>query len=126
MTGGVMKKQRGVSLSGLLMVSVVLIFVLLLGFKLFAPYTEFFALQKVFRSLVVTPEVRNGTRREALAAWAPYAQIERISSISGDDIEITKDGNNVTISAAYQAKIPLFKNFTLLIDFNPSATSSGP
>ncbi len=121
-----MKKQRGVSLSGLLMVSVVLIFVLLLGFKLFRPYTEFFALQKIFRTLAIKPEVRNGTRREVLAAWSGYAQIEGISSISGDDLEITKDGNNVTISAAYQARVPLFKNFTLLIDFNPTSTSSGP
>jgi len=121
-----MKNQRGVSLSGLLMVSVVLILVLLLGFKLFTPYTEYFSIQKVFRNLVVKPEVRNGTRREAMAAWAPFAQIERISAISGDDIEITKDGNTVVISAAYQARVPLFKNFTLLIDFNPSASSSGP
>ena len=30
-----MKKQRGVTLTGLVMVSVVLIFVLLLGFKVF-------------------------------------------------------------------------------------------
>ena len=121
-----MKNQRGVSLSGLLMVSVVLIFVLLLGFKLFTPYTEYFAIQKVFRTLVTKPEVRTGTRREAMAAWAPYAQIEHISAISGDDIEITKEGNSVTVSAAYQARVPLFKNYTLLIDFNPSSASSGP
>lgn len=120
-----MKKQRGVSLSGLLVVSVILIFVLLLGFKLFKPYAEFFALQKIFRTLATKPEVKTGTRREAMAAWAGYAQIEGISSISGDDIEITKEGSGVTVSAAYQAKVPLFKNFTLLIDFNPSS-SSGP
>ena len=56
-----MNKQRGVSLSGLLIVSVVLIFVLLLGFKLFKPYSEYFALQKIFRNLAVKAEVRNGT-----------------------------------------------------------------
>ncbi len=121
-----MKKQRGVSLSGLLMVSVVLIFILLLGFKLFKPYSEYFAIQKVFRTLAAKPEVKTGTRREAMAAWAPYAQIEGISSISGDDVEITKDGNNVIVSAAYQTKVPLFKNFTLLIDFNPSSAAAGP
>jgi hypothetical protein len=120
-----MRKQRGVSLSGLLVVSVILIFVLLLGFKLFKPYTEFFALQKIFRTLATKPEVKTGTRREAMAAWAAYAQIEGISSISGDDVEITKEGNGVIVSAAYQAKVPLFKNFTLLIDFNPSS-ASGP
>ena len=121
-----MKKQRGVSLSGLLMVSVVLIFILLLGFKLFKPYSEYFAIQKIFRVLATKPEVKTGTRREAMAAWAPYAQIEGISSISGDDIEIAKEGNNVTVSAAYQTKVPLFKNFTLLIDFNPSSAAAGP
>jgi Domain of unknown function (DUF4845) len=120
-----MNKQRGVSLSGLLMVSVVLIFVLLLGFKLFKPYSEFFALQKIFRNLAVKPEVRNGTRREAMAVWAPYAQIEGISAISGDDIEITKEGNGVIVSAAYQVRVPLFKNYTLLIDFNPTSGTAG-
>ena len=39
-----MKKQRGVTLTGLLMVSGVLILVLLLGFKLFKPYTEYFSI----------------------------------------------------------------------------------
>jgi hypothetical protein len=125
MTGGIVKKQRGVSLSGLLMFSVVLIFVLLLGFKLFTPYSEYFAIEKVFRSLVVKPEVRNGTRRDFSAAWASYAQIAGVTSIGGDEVEITKDGNNVTLSASYQVKVPLFKNFTLLIDFNPSS-GKGP
>ena len=120
-----MKKQRGVSLSGLLVFSVILIFILLLGFKLFKPYTEYFALQKIFRTLALKPEVKAGTRRDALAAWAGYAQIDGITSIGGDDIEITKDGNNVIVSAAYQAKVPLFKNYTLLIDFNPSSAKSG-
>jgi hypothetical protein len=119
-----MKTQRGVSLSGLLMVSVVLILVLLLGFKLFPAYTEYFALQKIFRTLATKPEVRTGTRREAMAVWQPYAQIERVSAISGDDIEIVKEGNTVVVSAAYQARVPLFKNYTLLIDFNPSSTST--
>lgn len=125
MKGGNMKKQRGVTLSGLLMVSVVLILVLLLGFKLFKPYAEYFALQKVFKTLAVKPEVRDGSRRDLMVAWAPYAQLEGISAISGDDIEVSKSGNNVVLSASYQVKVPLFKNYTLLIDFNPSS-ASGP
>ncbi len=64
MKGDTMKKQLGVSLSGLLIFSVVLIFVALLGFKLFKPYTEYFAIQKIFRTIATKPEVRNGTRRD--------------------------------------------------------------
>ena len=120
-----MKKQLGVSLSGLLMFSIILIFVLLFGFKLFKPYTEYFALEKIFRTLALKPEVKNGTRRDFYTAWAGYAQIEGITSIGGDEVEITKDGNNVVLSASYQVKVPLFKNYTLLIDFNPSS-GKGP
>ena len=48
------------------------------------------------------------------------------SDLSGDEIEINKEGGGIVISASYQAKIPLFKNYTLLIDFNPSSASTGP
>ena len=118
-----MKKQLGVSLSGLLMVSVVLIFVLLLGFKLFTPYTEFLAIQKIFKTLARDPEVRSGGKREFIQKWASYAQIENVSAIGGDDIEIVREGGNVVISAAYTKKVPLFKNVSLVIDFAPT---SGP
>jgi hypothetical protein len=118
-----MKKQLGVSLSGLLMVCVVLILVLLLGFKVFTPYTEYLALQKIFKSLANDPEVRNGGKREFVQKWASYAQIENVSAIGGDEIEISREGGRLVISASYQKKIPLFKNVSLLIDFNPT---SGP
>ena len=121
-----MKKQRGVSLSGLLMVSVVLIFILLLGFKLFKPYSEYFSLQKIFREMAKKPEVKTGNHRAAMLPYQAYAAIENITSIQGDDVEITKDGDNVIVSATYQARVPLFKNFTLLIDFAPSSATAGP
>ena len=120
-----MKKQLGVSLGGMLVVCVVLIFVALLGFKLFKPYSEYFAIQKVLRTLALKPEVRNGTQRDFLAAWSGYAQIEGISSIGGDEVDITKEGNGVVLSAAYTVKVHLFKNISLVIDFAPS-TASGP
>lgn len=120
-----MRKQRGVSLSGLIMTSFVVIILLLFGFKLFNPYVEYFAIKKIFRVMASKPEVRTGTRRDAMQVWASYATIENVTSVAGDDIEIIKDGNNnVVVSTSYQTKIPLFKNYTLLIDFHP--TSSGP
>ena len=121
-----MQKQQGVSLSGLIVVIFITIVVLLLGFKLFKPYVEYFAIQKIFRTMATKPEVRNGTRRDAMQSWASFATIEGVSSLSGDEIEINKDGGGLVISASYQVKIPLFKNYTLLIDFNPSSASAGP
>jgi len=99
--------------------------VLLLGFKVFTPYTEYLAIQKIFKTLANNPEVKNGSKREFIQAWASYAQIENVSAIGGDEIEILREGGRLTISASYQKKVPLFKNVSLLIDFNPSS-ASGP
>ena len=119
-----MKRQSGVTLSGLIIVLFLLIFGALLGFKLFTPYTQYFTIQKAFKNLSQRSEVRAGTRRDVMAAWQPIALVENITTISGDDIELTKEGNEVIISASYSVKVPLFANISLLIDFNPTSASS--
>ncbi len=100
-----------------------LIVVALLGFKLFKPYAEYFTIQKSFKTLSQKPEVKSGNRRDVMAAWQPIAVIQDIKTLSGDDIEITKEGNEVIISASYQVKVPLFHNISLLIDFNPTSAT---
>lgn len=116
-----MKKQRGVSMTGLLMTLVAVIFAALLGFKLFDPYKQFFTIQKTFKAIAVNPEVRSGGRNEFKVAWQRYATLEKIDVLNAEDVEITRDGNNIVLSASYSVKVPLFKNISLLIDFVPSS-----
>jgi hypothetical protein len=118
-----MKKQFGVSLSGLLMVLVGLSFVALLAFKLIGPYQQYFTIQKTFKALAAMSEVRNGSLGDLKVAWSKYATLEKMDVIGPDDFEVTKDGGSISISAAYSVKIPLFKNINLLIDFAPSSDS---
>lgn len=118
-----MKKQLGVSLSGLILVCFMLVFVALLGFKLFTPYSQYFTLVKTFKILAVNPEVKSGTRGQAMGVWSRYAQIDNITAITGDDIEITKEGNEVVLSASYSVKVPLFANISIMIDFTPTSAS---
>jgi len=116
-----MKTQRGVSLGGLLIVLFLVIMLAMLGFKLFRPYSEYFVIQKAFKNLSQKPEVKSGTRQQVMAAWQPIATIQNIDTLTGDDIEITKEGNDVIISASYSVKVPLFHNISLWIDFNPTS-----
>ena len=118
-----MKKQLGVTLSGMIVVCFLLVFASLLGFKLFTPYMQYFAVQKTFKALAVNPEVRSGTRRDLLGAWSRYALIENITVLNGDDIEMTKEGNDVVLSANYSVKVPLFSNISLVIDFSPTSAA---
>ena len=121
-----MSNQRGVTLSGLILVLFLLIMGALLGFKLFTPYSQYFTIQKVFKSLAANPELKSGNRKDVLGAWSRYATVENISTISGDDIEVGREGNDVVISASYSVRVPLFANISLLIDFNPTSASSRP
>ena len=116
-----MKKQLGVGMTGFILICFLLVFVAILGFKLFTPYMQYFTIQKTFKSLANNPEVKNGTRRDLMQWWARSTVIDNITAINGDDIEVTKEGNEMVISAAYSVKVPLFYNVSLLIDFAPSS-----
>lgn len=119
-----MKKQRGVSLGGLLVVVVALVVCVLFGFKILQPYKQFYTIQNIFKTLAVNPEVKDGSRREFVAAWSKYATTERdVNVLGGDEIELTKEGNELIISASYSVRVPLVKNISLMIDFAPSSAA---
>ncbi len=118
-----MKKQRGISLLGLIVALVLLGMGAMLGFKLFNPYMQYFTIQKTFKALVQNPELGSGNRRDVLNAYQRYSMIDSITAIGEDDIEVTKDGNTLVLSARYSVKVPLVANLSLLVDFAPSSAS---
>ncbi len=112
-------KQTGVSLSGLIVVFVILIFISLLGFKVGPAVAEFFTAKKLITQ--IAQEKRGGSVPEIRKAWETKTMIDEVKTISASDLEITKDGGDVLISFAYKKEVPLFANIGLYIDF--AATS---
>lgn len=121
MKGMIMRKQRGVSLSGLLFWSVVLIFVALLGFKIGPPYAEYFTIRQQLRAIASDPSVRGGQRREIESSFYNRAVIENIKTITPQDLDISKEGDSVVISASYSVRVPLFGNLSACMDFHPTS-----
>ena len=112
-------RQRGLSIMGLIFGSVVLVFVLLLGMKLFPPYLEFFTAKKHITQ--IAQEQRAGTVGAVRQAWQLKTAIDDVSAITEKDLEITKDGGEIVISFAYRKDVPLFANVGVYLDF--AATS---
>ena len=108
-------KQTGVSLSGLIIVFVILIFLALLGFKVGPGIAEFFTAKDIIKK--IANEKRNASVAEIRKAWDQRTMIEEIKTISSSDLEITKEGGDVVISFAYKKEVPLFANIGLYIDF---------
>ncbi len=114
----VMYKQRGLSLSGLLLWSIVLFFVLILGTKLVPVYREYAAVKSTLIAIVKDPALQNGTKAAIRTSFNKRAQIDDISVVDEGDIEFNKENGQVVLSIIYSVKTPLFANISLYFDFN--------
>lgn len=114
------RKQLGVSLSGLLIVSVFLAVLALLGMKLFPPVVEYFQIIKTVKAVAGDPSASTSVT-EVRRSFERRASVDDISSVGAQDIEVSKEGSDVVISFAYEKRIPLFSNVSLLIDFQGSS-----
>jgi hypothetical protein len=114
-----MKHQRGVTLSGLLIWGIIIAVVAMMGMKV-AP--EFIDYYKIRKDIEATAANAGGkTVAEIRSTFGKYADVDHIQAISAADLDISKEGNKVVIAFAYEKRIPLFPNVSLLIDFQGSS-----
>jgi hypothetical protein len=117
------QRQRGLSLIGLLFVGLIVVFLLVIGFKVVPAVTEYIAIEKAIRKINKDGATVAQIRRE----FENYVIIDDIKSISGKDLDITKENDRVVISYAYSYPIPIMDNVRLVIDFSGSTrTRSRP
>ena len=108
--------QRGVTLTGLMMLLFVLIFVALLGFKLIPAYIDFYTAKKAINAVA-----RQGTTAaEIRRSFELRSAIDDVK-VRPSDLEITKAGNELVVGFAYRKEVPLFANVGIYIDFAASS-----
>ena len=106
-------KQAGMTLVGLIFVLALLAMMAVLGMKVFSAITEYFGVKKAIAGAKAAgPDARN-----IKAAFDKQAEVGYIDAISGKDLEITRNGEEVEVSFSYQKKIPLFEPVSLVFDF---------
>ena len=113
-------KQRGVSLSGLLVAAFVVVLLALLALKTVPAYIEFASAKKAINAIASAGPTSPGEIRKSFDA---RATIDDISSVGGNDLVITKDGGEYVISFAYRKEVPL--TGTVGLYFNFEASSKG-
>ena len=108
--------QRGVTLTGLMIVLFVLIFIALLGFKLIPAYVDFYTAKKAINAVA-----RQGTTAaEIRRSFELRSAIDDVK-VRPSDLEITKEGNELVVGFAYRKEVPLFANVGIYIDFAASS-----
>ena len=112
-----MKHQRGVSLNALMAGGAVLGVLALLAMKVAPEWMEYGRVGKAVKNTAQDGSLKDATVAQVRASFLKRAEIDDIKSISPEDLDITKEGGELVISFAYTKKVPLFKNVSLVFDF---------
>ena len=108
-------RQRGVTLFGLMSWAIVIGFVAYLVLRVFPTVNEFMTIKRAIDKIAAASPA---TVAEVRAAFDRQRDIEySISSITGKDLQITKENDKVVISVAYDKEIPLYGPVFLLIKY---------
>ena len=107
--------QRGITMLGLLLWAILIGIVAMVGLKVFPTVNEYLTIQRAVdkvanQGLTTVPEIR--------AAFDRQKEVEySIQSISGKDLDITKENDKVVIRFAYNRELELMAPVFLLLKY---------
>lgn len=115
-------EQAGLSLVGLIFVLIILGMIAVVGMKVFPTVNEYFSIKKA----IVTAKAAGKTVAEVKNAFDKQAEVGYIDAISSKDLEISRNGDELEISFAYQKKIPLVGPASLLLEYEGTTAKVQP
>lgn len=109
------QQQRGVSLIGLMFWAVLIAFSALVSIKVLPTLNEYYTIRSTVNKIAKS---NPATVASARAEFERQKQIEySIDSIDGKDLAVSKEGDRVVISFAYEKQIALMGPVYLLIKY---------
>jgi hypothetical protein len=112
-----MRKQRGITITGVIITLSVLGFCAIMAAKLLPAFTEYQSVKKMLKTMQSSGKT-NGNVRDIRRAYETLNGIENVTAVRGDDLEITKQGQETIVSATWSAKVPMVANVFACIDFH--------
>jgi Domain of unknown function (DUF4845) len=109
------RRQRGVTLFGLMFWAIVIGMGALIVMKVLPTMNEYFTIQRAVNKIAreggsTVPEIRSAFEKQKEVEYA-------ITTIGGKDLQITKENDKVVVSFAYNKEIELAAPVYLLIKY---------
>jgi hypothetical protein len=111
------KTQNGFTLTGLVVISALLIVIALVGMKVVPAYMEFLSVKKVLTAMKQEP-LDTMSKNEIMKSFDKRANIAYISVVKGSDLTIEKTSTGTVVNVEYQVIRPIAGNLSVLIDFS--------
>jgi len=118
-----MHKQQGLSIVVFLLCCIIGLLVVWLGFQIVPAYTEYRSVMTAVRNITADSKAKPAAPEFSnIAAIQKYfdkqADLTYITSLKGEDLEISKEGGSVIITFSYDKKIKLIGNSYLGLAFS--------
>jgi hypothetical protein len=112
-------RQRGVSIIGFLFVAAVLIVVALVGFRVLPSYVEYFTVQKALEQSLA--DASNQTPQDLRRSLERRLSADYVDAVRASDLTVSRDGNTIVASLAWQKILHMAGNASILLDFEATA-----
>ena len=113
-------RQRGISMIGFLFVAAVLVVVALVTFRIIPSYIEYYSVQKALEGAMA--DTNDLSAQAIRRAVDRRLSADYIDSVNAKDVQVTKSGNIISASLAWEKRLPLVHNVSLVLDFEASAS----
>jgi len=114
-------RQRGVTIWGMFMISLMVVFFALLLFKLIPPYLQDLKVNAALDSIEKEASGSGMSKPEIIVALRKRFDIDDIDHVDPADITIQRRGVFIVVDIEYEAVVPLVLNISALLEFNHSA-----
>lgn len=110
-------RQRGMGFLGFMFTAFAVVSGITLVVKIAPSYIEHGAINKLFSAIANDPAMEKGSLKDIRDSFSRRAQIDNLSSVKAEDIEVDMTSGKPVLTASYFVKIPLVANVSAYLDF---------
>jgi Tfp pilus assembly major pilin PilA len=115
---GLGRRQRGMTVIGMLLLIIVIAFVALIAMKVVPMYVQYFSIKSTIESIRKEPQVAQMNAQDIQNAIQKRFDIGYVDNIMARDLKIRNDRNGRVLDLVYQDERTLFYGLSVVLKVN--------
>jgi hypothetical protein len=115
-----MRKQRGMTAIGWLLVLMLVVIFAIVGIKLIPMYLDSFKVTSSLESLANDSNAKGKSGREIRQLLMKRLDVNMVNDVSASDISISRSREGTVVEVSYEARRPLFGNLHMVLVYERS------
>ncbi|MCS5711084.1 DUF4845 domain-containing protein [Candidatus Berkiella aquae] len=112
------KKNKGISILGMLITIVIICFGVMLLIDVVPPYMQHSAIQEALKDIAKDANASQMSKAKLRDKLERRLQVESINYVHGDNLEVEKKEGKTYLSLKYERRIPVVANVDFVFKFN--------